>query len=52
MPGLSWCGNGSLKAVRWRFRATGEEVRRPIKHLFLFIGAEPNTNWLAATAIL
>ncbi len=21
-------------------------MRRPIRHLFLFIGAEPNTNWL------
>jgi thioredoxin reductase (NADPH) len=42
---------GSLEAVRWRLRATGEEVRQPIKHLFLFIGAEPNTNWLAASGI-
>jgi thioredoxin reductase (NADPH) len=42
---------GGLEAVRWRLRATGEEVRQPIKHLFLFIGAEPNTNWLAASGI-
>ena len=27
-------------------RRSGEEVRRPIRHLFLFIGAEPNTDWL------
>ena len=36
-----------LEAVRWRSGATGQEERRPIKHLFLFIGAEPNTDWPA-----
>jgi thioredoxin reductase (NADPH) len=36
---------GQLEAVRWRL-ASGEEVRRPIHHLFLFIGAAPNTQWL------
>jgi thioredoxin reductase (NADPH) len=43
--------DGSLEAVRWRLRATGEEVRRPIKHLFLFIGATPNTHWLVNSGI-
>jgi thioredoxin reductase (NADPH) len=38
--------DGKLEAVRWRLGATGEEVRRPIGHLFLFIGADPNTDWL------
>ena len=27
-----------------------EETQRPIRHLFLFIGAEPNTDWLADSA--
>ena len=39
--------DGMLQAVRWRQGASGEEVRRPVRHLFLFIGAEPNTDWLA-----
>ena len=26
-------------------------MRRPIRHLFLFIGAEPNTDWLASSGI-
>jgi thioredoxin reductase (NADPH) len=26
---------------------TGEEARRPVRHLFLFAGAEPNTAWLS-----
>ena len=38
--------NGMLEAVCWRVAATSRDVRRPIKHLFLFIGAEPNTDWL------
>ncbi|MER9140618.1 FAD-dependent oxidoreductase [Mesorhizobium sp. M0830] len=38
---------GNLAAVRWRNRASGEETTRPIRHLFLFIGADPNTDWLA-----
>ena len=32
-------------------RATGEEVRRPMRHLFLFIGADPNTDWLAGSGV-
>ena len=43
--------NGMLQAVRWRHGASGEEIRRPISHLFLFIGAEPNTDWLASSDI-
>ncbi|TPI12178.1 cyclic nucleotide-binding domain-containing thioredoxin-disulfide reductase [Mesorhizobium sp. B4-1-1] len=39
--------DGNLEALRWRNRASGEETTRPIRHLFLFIGADPNTDWLA-----
>jgi thioredoxin reductase (NADPH) len=39
--------DGELEAVRWRRRQSGEERRRPIRHLFLFTGAEPNTAWLS-----
>lgn len=38
---------GNLGSIRWRNRASGEETTRPIRHLFLFIGADPNTDWLA-----
>jgi thioredoxin reductase (NADPH) len=30
---------------------TGETVRRPIRHLFLFIGADPNTGWLSGSGV-
>jgi thioredoxin reductase (NADPH) len=42
--------DGMLEAVRWRI-AAGEEVRRPINRLFLFIGAEPNTDWLKGSGV-
>jgi thioredoxin reductase (NADPH) len=37
---------GRLDAVTWRHLASGEETRRELHHLFSFIGAEPNTDWL------
>jgi thioredoxin reductase (NADPH) len=43
--------DGILDSVCWRLGATGSEVRRPIRHLFLFIGAEPNTDWLVDSGI-
>ena len=41
---------GMLEAIRWRL-TSGTEERRPIRHLFLFIGAEPNTDWLAGSGV-
>jgi len=41
--------HGSLEAVCWR--QNGIEVRRPIHHVFLFIGAEPNSSWLANAGV-
>lgn len=43
--------DGVLEAVRWRLGKSGQEVRRPMSHLFLFIGAEPNTDWLDGAGI-
>ena len=37
---------GNLEKVRWRTPA-GDESTHRIRHLFLFIGADPNTDWLA-----
>jgi thioredoxin reductase (NADPH) len=42
---------GNLDSVRWRNRTSGEEVAYPIRHLFLFIGAVPNTDWLAECGV-
>jgi thioredoxin reductase (NADPH) len=35
--------------VTWT--VAGRQTRRPIRHLFLFIGAEPNTDWLAGSGV-
>jgi thioredoxin reductase (NADPH) len=43
--------DGALEAIRWRVGATEQEVRRPVRHLFLFIGADPNTDWLAGSGV-
>jgi thioredoxin reductase (NADPH) len=43
--------DGMLEAIRWRQGTAREEVRRHIQHLFLFIGAEPNTDWLSGSGV-
>jgi thioredoxin reductase (NADPH) len=43
--------DGALEAIGWRQDTSPEETRRPIPHLFLFIGAEPNTQWLAGSRV-
>jgi thioredoxin reductase (NADPH) len=35
-----------LAYVRWRNKETGEETDKPIRSLFLFAGADPETSWL------
>jgi thioredoxin reductase (NADPH) len=42
---------GILEAIRWRQLSSGQETRRPTRHLFLFIGAEPNTAWLSRSDV-
>ena len=39
--------HGALKNVHWKNRDTGAESCHAIPHVFLFIGADPNTHWLA-----
>ena len=40
-------GGENLTNVSWRNADTGEETVRGIRHLFLLVGADPNTDWLA-----
>ena len=49
ITGLEGSG-GVLEEVRWRGPA-GDEMRRPLRHVFLFIGADPNTDWLKGSGI-
>jgi len=43
--------DGVLEAIRWRHRGKTEEIRRAMRHLFLFIGADPNTDWLSGSDV-
>lgn len=41
----------NLERVCWRNLKTGAETERPIRHVFSFIGAAPNTEWLRPSGI-
>jgi thioredoxin reductase (NADPH) len=41
----------ALERVRWKHRDSGEETCQPLRHLFSFIGADPNTGWLAGSGV-
>ena len=43
--------DGALERVCWRNRIIKQEACPSIKHLFLLIGAQPNTRWLAQSGI-
>jgi thioredoxin reductase (NADPH) len=43
--------DGILEGIRWRHGPSREEVHRRIRHLFLFIGAQPNTDWLSGSGV-
>ena len=43
--------DGILEAIRCRSHRSGEKVKRAIRHLFLFIGAEPHTGWLSGSGV-
>ena len=40
-----------LTAVSWRDRQSGAEEKRPIRHVFLFVGADPETGWLEGCGV-
>lgn len=42
--------DGILETIAWR-SPSGDEVCRSVRHLFLFIGADPETGWLAETGV-
>jgi thioredoxin reductase (NADPH) len=45
-------GSDRLERIRWRQLDTGESQTRPIRHLFLMTGADPNTGWLGGCVAL
>jgi len=43
--------SGVLDAVTTANRSDGSEIQRPVRFLFSFIGADPNTDWLRSSGI-
>ena len=48
---LTGTPEGRLERVRWRDASAGIETERAIRNVFLFIGADPATNWLRACGV-
>jgi thioredoxin reductase (NADPH) len=48
---LSGSSEGQLERVRWRNRITGAETEKPIRNVFIFIGADPATSWLEGCGV-
>ncbi|GFE62914.1 cyclic nucleotide-binding domain-containing thioredoxin-disulfide reductase [Geobacter sp. AOG2] len=43
---VSLTGDNHLEAVQWRNNTTGHVEKHDIRHVFIMIGAVPNTRWL------
>jgi thioredoxin reductase (NADPH) len=48
---LTGAPGASLERVRWRDRRAGAEIEAPIRNVFLFVGADPATEWLQGCGV-
>jgi thioredoxin reductase (NADPH) len=44
--GLAGTHESGVESVTWQRNETGERVTRAIRHVFMFLGADPSTEWL------
>ena len=49
---LSGAAGGNLEGVRWRDHRAGRETEAAIRNVFLFVGADPATEWLQGCVAL
>jgi thioredoxin reductase (NADPH) len=49
---LSGAAGANLEGVRWRDRRAGQETEAAIRNVFLFVGADPATEWLQGCVAL
>jgi thioredoxin reductase (NADPH) len=47
------CGDvdGGLASISWRDRRTGVEATHQVRNLFVFVGADPETDWLRGCGV-
>ena len=50
--GLDGSEEGTLARVRWRSRLGGDATAVDIRNLFLFVGADPATDWLDGCGVM
>jgi thioredoxin reductase (NADPH) len=50
--GLGGAASGNVERVRWRDRRDGRETDAAIRNVFLFVGADPATEWLQGCVTL
>jgi thioredoxin reductase (NADPH) len=50
--GLTGASSGNLERVRWRDHRDGRETDAVIRNVFLFVGADPATEWLEGCVAL
>jgi thioredoxin reductase (NADPH) len=48
---LTGGAGAGLEQVRWRDRRAGRELEAPIRNVFLFVGADPATEWLQGCGV-
>jgi thioredoxin reductase (NADPH) len=46
LVGLTGSHEAGIETVTWSRNESGERETRPIRHVFLFLGADPSTDWL------
>jgi thioredoxin reductase (NADPH) len=44
--GLTGSRQSGVESIRWRHRDTGQEMTHAIRNVFMFLGADPATEWL------
>ena len=49
---MSGAPNAGLETVRWRHHRTGAETEAQIRNVFLFVGADPATEWLQGCGVM
>ena len=48
---LDGAAEGSLERITWKSRLSGETDSAELRNLFLFVGADPATNWLGGCGV-
>jgi len=51
LSGIEGVPDSGLSSVSWRNKRTNVETTKPIRNVFLFVGADPETEWLQGCGV-